>query len=485
MGACQSSKSQNNNITAKTGENNEVKPVKATNHPGITTTTNYQPHDVQKAIIVEKPRDIHLLFSHNEKILFDGYFEQATCFIKVIEFIDSKFVKNKEREYEYLLCYGKALVDLHSNKNTTIAKLLTQKIEDNEVALKEEFTVLIRLIGLEICENVKQKLMSYTLLGKPLEETDPFEVVVYDKEINSLYSVHYSLHGDKKDLALFSNYSAYCNAKNKIYISGGETITKVADDIPSNKKIILQMFYCLDLKTGFVEKLKDLNIKRSWHSMIFIPENFIFLVGGMETKSVEYYDIEKGIFCKESDLNEERCETTLCCINNEYLYAFYGYNYINQNYSETIERMPLRLKTRTWEYVNFNNKDININSRFFGISLISDKEVIILGGQDICKDHKDVDFENKRYYNFCETAYIYNYDKNEISIYNQLINFEYFLGEKLFYPLSDNKFFFFPLNEPHLGLIFSENQIEQINYNEKDNKLFEQILDISRYTIKK
>ena len=430
--------------------------------------------EVLEIVLEEKPKEILIKFSENNKILFESKFNIQTKFEKIIDFINQKI--NKYQNYEYLFSYGKVLLDLNVNKNTTISKLLSQKISE-EIMQKEEFTIQIRLLGLDITDNIKNKLKNYNLIGSPIEESDPFEVVIYDKENNNIHSVNYKLSPDKKELEFYSNYSAYCNANDKLYISGGEKNSmgnSLCNEENSNKKELLRMFYCLDLKKGIISKLTNLTIARSWHSMIYLPEKFIFFVGGINTESVEYYDLEKNLFFIESNLNEGRCETTLCCMNSEYLYAFYGYNLIMEKYSDTIEKLNLKKKKRNWEKVVFKDDGILIISRCFGISLITDSKAIILGGID-------VDLEKKRYYNHCNMAYIFDHEKNEITLYKNEISFDYFLGEKFFYPVDDNKFFIFPINDNYSGFIFSENEIEKVIYNEKNNKVFEESSDLSNF----
>ena len=42
--------------------------------------------------------------------------------------------------------------------------------------------------------------------------------------------------------------------------------------------------------------------------MIYIPNKYIFIVGGSNTKSVELYNIETNQLVKDSELNENRSE---------------------------------------------------------------------------------------------------------------------------------------------------------------------------------
>ena len=128
--------------------------------------------------------------------------------------------------------------------------------------------------------------------------------------------------------------------------------------------------------------------------------------------------------------------------------------------------------------VIFKENNIKINSRFFGISLLTNNKVLILGGVDITKDHKDVDFDNKKYYNHSDKTYYYDFDQNEIIVSNQTLEFEFFLGEKFFHPINDNSFLILPLNDLHSGFIYKDNMLEKVNYNENENKLFDQVFNI-------
>ena len=46
--------------------------------------------------------------------------------------------------------------------------------------------------------------------------------------------------------------------------------------------------------------------------MIYIPNKYIFIVGGLNTKSVELYNIETNQLVKDSELNENRSECMSC-----------------------------------------------------------------------------------------------------------------------------------------------------------------------------
>ena len=102
---------------------------------------------------------------------------------------------------------------------------------------------------------------------------------------NSTLSFEYSTN-IYLQLKTVNQFSAYCNALNKLYISGGEL----------SNNIITDSFLSIDLtqvqQNIFVPtQLCNLRKKRYWHSMIYIPEKYIFIIGGPNEVDVELYDI--------------------------------------------------------------------------------------------------------------------------------------------------------------------------------------------------
>ena len=57
--------------------------------------------------------------------------------------------------------------------------------------------------------------------------------------------------------------------------------------------------------------MSNLNETRKWHSMIFILKKYVFIVSGMNNKSVELFEIEKNEIKIDSYLNEAHCECSL------------------------------------------------------------------------------------------------------------------------------------------------------------------------------
>ena len=90
---------------------------------------------------------------------------------------------------------------------------------------------------------------------------------------------------EAKNFEKLTNSSSCCNGDNKLFISGG---------IDSEENIIDKL-WIFDLINYQVECLSNLAPKNN-HSMIYIPSNYIFLVGGND-QNVSYFDINEKKSC--------------------------------------------------------------------------------------------------------------------------------------------------------------------------------------------
>jgi hypothetical protein len=193
--------------------------------------------------------------------------------------------------------------------------------------------------------------------------------------------------------------------------------------------------------------------------MIYIPNKYIFIVGGSSTKSVEIYNIETNELVKDSELNEIRSECTLCLVNNMYLYAFYGF-LIHQEYNKTIERCNLLKEERKWEYVECKSSidEANFKISFFGISYYNSNDLLLIGGNDN-GDEKHYDY----IYKIGE-----NDEKDEINEFKCNLNdSNNVFRDKLFLPIDDDNAVNIPLiiGEEIKILILNTNTGNIINKN--------------------
>ena len=355
--------------------------------------------------------------------------------------------------YDYSLQFKEGQIIQKFDVNNKIIETIYQYIKDN---LNDVININLIYNGLEISENIIDSYIKYNkIIGSPIfDNPDFFAIIIYKTENNET-KLYYKEPKDPEFIFMnkFNSFTAYCNAKGYLYISGGES--EHSEDLDNendnneNNNSELKDFFCIELNSldcdnnnpekdtnnqnrNGLNDLNTLNIKqlpnllepRTWHSMIYVPDKYIFIVGG-SSKSVEIYDIEKNIIYKDSTLNELRNECTLCMVNNIYLYAFCGF-YIHQTFNCTVERCNLRKKERKWEFVKFDMKNKGFISSFFAVSYYKNDNIILIGGDGV----EDI---NK--------SYIIKLGKEENE--NDEID-EFDLGDKKFGVFRDK--FFNPIN---------------------------------------
>ena len=333
---------------------------------------------------------------------------------------------------------GDFIIELENNKkisNEEIKKKFGElMIEIFDKDIPEIIEMKYSYQGLDIPEEIiNEYIESNEIIGSAvLSNQELFCIITYEKDMKIITPYYYK-RKDNEDLAKFNLFTAFCNGKGKLYFSGGES---EQEGDPDKTVAKYNNFFCVDLKNLkenkdkiIIEELPNLNESRTWHSMIYVPYKYIFIVGGSNIKSVEVYNMETNEIKKDSELNEIRGECTLCLVNNMYLYAFYGF-LLYQEHITTIERCNLLKGERKWEYVNINEKNgVNFNPSFFGVSYFKNDEILLIGSNDN---------GDEKYFD-----YIYKIGKNEDEK-DDIVEFKCNLNEnnrvfkeKFFMPIND------------------------------------------------
>ena len=359
---------------------------------------------------------------------------------------------NIQSEYDIQLKEGQIISNV--DKNQKISDTFYQYITNNDNIQNGIYFNLIYK-GLQIPENIIESYINKNpIIGSPIfDNPDYFAIITFNTNNKELKFFNYdSKNSEFSFFSKFNSFTAYCNANGYLYISGGEN--EQSED--SEKSLVeYNDFFCIDLNQlnlsindinentninndnnslNDIKVKNKLNIKilpnllepRTWHSMIFVPDKYIFIVGGL-IKSVEIYDIEKNTLEKDSELNEMRSECTLCMVNNIYLYAFCGF-LLHQTFNCTVEKCNLRKSNRIWEYVNFNkNNNMLFIPSFFCVSYYKNDEIILVGGND------SIEEQNK--------SYVVKIGKEE-NLYDNIEEFN--LGEEKFGVFKDK--FFTPID---------------------------------------
>ena len=247
----------------------------------------------------QKIKPLKVIAKEKGNTVFNGEFERD----KKIEEIYKEYL-DPTRDYE--ISYNNKLLNI--NASSKLRDIFNNNIDSVELTI--EYT------GLDISDNCRNSYESSTRYIGTLQlgEQDTFGLVVYNTSTQQTSSFNYSIGADNV-LSNFCIFSAFCNANNKLYLSGGEV--QSADGNTEYTRYMVEInLETANKDTIEVNKLPDLNEARSWHSMIFVPDQKIFIVGGTDSQTVEVYDMSQNTINVDSKMNEKRSECTLCLINN-------------------------------------------------------------------------------------------------------------------------------------------------------------------------
>ena len=290
-------------------------------------------------------------------------------------------------------------------------------------------------------------------IGKPLN--DPFCVFTFikkDKILKMLKLEGKELYG----LEDYGPFSAYCNGINKLFISGGE----------KDKKCI-EKFWKIDLDDlDNIEIEQIAMLPKKNHSMISIPGNYVFIVGGQD-KETFYYDHESGSFNGWKELNRNRTEPALILVNN-YLYCFDNINTKDYANDLTFEKTDLNSENHIWELIQANISNMKVNQKFFGVVQNEDDIIFIGGNMDLDNNELNKGSAQTKNYKF-------NLKTNMIEE-SEIPFIELNLKEKTFLPYNNNISYIFPdFNKNNPEVIFfqkNKNQIKKVKYeSQKEEKL--------------
>ena len=303
------------------------------------------------------------------------------------------------------------------------------------------------------------------IIGKPFD--NPFSVFTYIKKEKSFKLLKFKGNNDLQELENYGPSSAYCNGNNLLFISGGE---KASGDY-------VNKFWKIDLNNAEIETT-DMATKKN-HSMIAIPGNYVFIVGG-QNKETFYYDLNENQFCGWKKLNKDRIEPALILVNN-YLYCFDNMN-SNSNEKFTFEKTDIYSEEHTWEICEPNISSIKMNQKYFGVSEYNN-DIIFIGGNLDLEEEEDNYGLNER------KNYKYNINENCIEE-SDVPYIDYNFKEKTFLKYNDRISYILPdFNRHHPEVMFyqkeksvikflkgySKKKLEQKEREEKNNRDFSTI----------
>ena len=360
------------------------------------------------------------------------YIEKVKSSEKISYLFDliSKYKTKKYSEY-----------DLIFEEDVSLASKLTEEI--GSIFKKEDdITLKMLYLGLNISFNIKKDYEdSNTLIAQPLYDLGGnIGLLIYNKFENTFSSE--ILKSEK--LLKYNHLSSYCNSKNVLYICGGET----KENIGTNNRNYISNFTKIDLfNTESINDLPSLEHPRAWHSMIFIPPKYIFIVGG-DTKVVEIFNIEKQELTPDSEMNEVRNECTLFCLNDSILYALSGLS-MNGSYIKDIEKCNLRAAEREWKLVKLKESDIEIQTCFYISCFTTNSSNIILfaANENENHDYNSLEFEDSD-------------EEGNLKLFKSNINITDVCPDKMFHPINNDMSILIPLIGNHVSVYLINNNLK-------------------------
>ena len=298
--------------------------------------------------------------------------ENLKSLLKVDKFLNKKnltfYVKTKD-SYERIDNRKKEISSYIYRIYDTIMLLYNKS--STAVTNNSCLEIYISIKNENISDNIEEYIRINThLIGKPI--INKLIYYLYNKYTQELKEIKYS-EKDVINLKLnnYSSLDTYCNAKNCLYIY--ESSSKY-DEFESNR------FFCINLITNEINLISSNFPKRILHSMIYIPECYIFIIGGKDTKEVLVYKIKKDNINYEKypiSLPNELLEPSLIYIDNKYLYIFE-----NSTFDFKILRNNLNFIS-PFEIIQLENKKkLSMNQKFFGV-VKNKNSILFLGGQMI------------------------------------------------------------------------------------------------------
>jgi hypothetical protein len=359
------------------------------------------------------------------KVICKNNYEKSKKLSEVVLSLANYLPKNSE--LRVFMTESNREVDISAENETQLDALYKDAIKG---------VLMLRSIGsLVLPKNIKDEYYKTTIIGSLcFDESKASHILTYNKIDNTVNTMEAQIPKE------FNYFSAVCNGSDHLFISGGDKLVEKGQDKDGDKMISqtvgINMFYSINLLSGKINQLKDLITPRFWHSMLYVPEQWIFIVGGANTKVVELYDIKNDTIKVHSELNETRGEASLCIIDNSYLYAFAGF-YFQHKFSNTVERCNLRMDPPRWEYVNIYGWD-KINISYFSLGYITEqgRESIILFGGNKTDDYGT---------SFNEKMFIIR--NNSVEVFKEIGDFEHDLfPEKFFIPLDSERSALIPMS---------------------------------------
>ena len=366
-----------------------------------------------------------MFYSFKEDLIYNNEYEGNLS----IKDLKNNFLDNIDNESIIELLAekpNKNNLNFYIKENNTFKRLkndeLIKNLYEREKSKNNQITnlnIYIREENLynKLSDNMIKYIISNTyLIGRPILNNHKY--YLFNKNNSNLKIIQYPREQRKQlKLKSYSGINSYCNAMNNLYIYEGNS--NLNFETENNN------FYKINLEKNDITIISSKFPNRILHSMIFIPECYIFIVGGKNVKETLIYIIEENNENYEKyphPLPYEILEPSLIYINNKYLYVFE-----NSTIDFHILRTDL-INVKPFEEVKINNYKYDMNQKFFGVAKYGNS-IIFLGGQMI-----------NLFNNPSNKCFNFNYEKETVERCNKEFKPFEFL-EKIFIPIKEGIYF--------------------------------------------
>ena len=305
---------------------------------------------------------------------------------------------------------GKLVDILHNEITKNEIPTTQQLINSNEQKIITEKSIMQQQ---NFNTNINNNQQTKILFMYPIIKTNKIKAAYNAEQCEDYEIDFYKAFNNNKEFSLkeFPEGGSYCNSWGYLFFSGGKEFLKGLG------KIFLRI--CIDNNITKIVKMPSMNNNHYNHSMIS-DKNYIFAVGGYNSKKVEYYDMKKLMWFNIADLSFER-QRTMLFIYKDFLYACMGFN--QYGILDNIERINLqKVENNNWNIIKLLNPS-GINMRFFGAGIVipENKNVVYFVGGKIKMDESDTAYKTDIYEFDFSTSQMNN---TGISINGQLIFLE-------------------------------------------------------------
>ena len=235
----------------------------------------------------------------------------------------------------------------------------------------------------------------YSQIIKP--KLNPFELIVFLTNNCTIQIEQYPLDILKKyKLDKFNSNCAFCNSPNYLFLSGEK------------------YFWIINKKTYSIKHLK-LKLSKNNHSMLYVPNFGVFVVGG-DTNKTYYYDIKNNKFKIWGNTMNNNIIKPALIFHDDYLYCFQSLNEKKNFFEKTFLGENTQKK---WEIIYPRFKGINpidFYNNNFAVSKSTEGKILFIGGNN-------------------KNTFIFN-NLNDTIMKAEGENENILFGEKIFYKLN-------------------------------------------------